>query len=122
MIENAGEIRRLPGKAKGRVGGSAFAGLVWVAAVPDTTDSDITAQAVDLFAKLERMLSEMGSDRTRVISATVYLSSLGNKPAFDEAWVAWAGENPEHWPQRTCVGAELVKGILVEIKLLAAEA
>jgi|SRR5579862_2694530 len=122
MIENAGEIRRLPGKAKGRVGGSAFAGLVWVAAVPDTTDPDITAQAVDLFAKLERMLSEMGSDKSRVISATVYLSSLANKPAFDEAWVAWAGENPEHWPQRTCVGAELVKGILVEIKLLAAEA
>ena len=122
MAEPAKKIWRLPGKAKGRVGGSAFGGLVWVAAVSDATDPDVARQAADLFAKLERMLAEMGSDKSRIISATVYLADLSIKSAFDDAWVAWVGENHDDWPQRTCVGADLVKPYLVEIKLLAAEA
>jgi enamine deaminase RidA (YjgF/YER057c/UK114 family) len=122
LVESSHAIRRLAGKAKGRAAGSAFGGLVWVAAVPDSVEPDVTAQSVDLFAKLDRMLAEMGSNKSRVISATCYLSTLTIKPAFDEAWAVWAGENPDHWPQRTCVGAELAKGTLVEIKLLAAEA
>lgn len=114
-------IKRLAGTATGRSAGSTFAGLVWVAAVPDRTDPDISLQSADLFAKLDRMLAATGTDKSRVISATTYLSTLANKSGFDEAWIKWIGDNTDHWPQRTCVGAELGKGMLVEIMLLAAE-
>ena len=48
------------------------------------------------------------------------LASLADKPTFDALYAEWMGDNPEHWPQRTCMGAELVAGYLVEIKLVAA--
>lgn len=112
-------VQRLAGTAKGRSAGSAVGGMVWVAAVPDKTDPDIAQQSTDIFAKLDRMLEGLGTCKTRIISGTCYLSSLANKPAFDQAWVKWIGEDTTNWPQRTCVGADLVNGALVEIMLLA---
>jgi enamine deaminase RidA (YjgF/YER057c/UK114 family) len=115
-------IRRLPHvhNIKGRSSGSIYNGMAWVAAVADKSGSTIEAQSADLFAKLERMLAGVGSDKTRILSATIHLANLADKPAFDAAYAAWMGDNPEHWPQRTCMGAELVPGYLVEIQLVAA--
>ena len=46
---------------------------------------------------------------------------MATKPEMDEVWNAWIGPNPDHWPQRACVGAALAEGSLVEIILLAAK-
>ena len=46
---------------------------------------------------------------------------MATKPEMDEVWNAWIGPNPDHWPQRACVGAALADGCLVEIILLAAK-
>jgi hypothetical protein len=53
--------------------------------------------------------------------AQIFLVDMATKPEMDEVWNAWIGPNPDHWPQRACVGAALADGCLVEIILLAAK-
>lgn len=33
------------------------------------------------------------------------LSDLSHKAPFDLTWCIWIGDDPHHWPKRTCVGA-----------------
>jgi enamine deaminase RidA (YjgF/YER057c/UK114 family) len=44
---------------------------------------------------------------------------MKNKSKMDEVWKSWIGENPEHWPQRACLGVELPENVLVEITAVA---
>ncbi|MET4043574.1 enamine deaminase RidA (YjgF/YER057c/UK114 family) [Bradyrhizobium sp. RT9b] len=122
MSERAHVIDRLRGKAIGRNAGTAYRELVWVATIPDRKTASISEQSADIFMKLDRLLAELGTDKQRILSATIYLSDLSHKASFDEAWCRWIGDDPCHWPQRTCVGAQLVGATLVEIMLLAARA
>jgi len=94
--------------------------LAWVVAVDNEKTPGIEQQTTRVFAKLEQFLAEAGSDKTRILSATIHLANLGDKAAFDKAWNIWVGDDPQNWPQRSCMGAELVAGLLVEIKLVAA--
>jgi enamine deaminase RidA (YjgF/YER057c/UK114 family) len=69
---------------------------------------------------LERSLLDAGSDKTRIVSAQIFLADMAAKAAMDGVWNAWIGSDPDHWPQRACVGAPLADGCLVEIILIAA--
>ena len=60
-----------------------------------------------------------GTDRTRLLSATVYITDMSRKPILNEVWDAWIG--PDHWPQRACVEAGLGGDTLVEIVAIAAK-
>ncbi|WP_157863361.1 Rid family hydrolase [Bradyrhizobium tropiciagri] len=122
MSEHTSGIKRLRGKATGRNAGTAYGNLVWVATIPDRKPPSISEQAADIFAKLDHLLETLGSNKERIVSATVYLSDLGHKTSFDEAWCTWIGADSRHWPQRTCVGAQLVGDTLVEIMLVAVRA
>ncbi|ESY32192.1 endoribonuclease L-PSP [Mesorhizobium sp. LNJC391B00] len=55
-----------------------------------------------------------------MLFANVRLSNVEHKEAFDIEWKAWVGDNPNHWPQLSCVGATLSAGTLVEIAVIAA--
>ena len=70
----------------------------------------------------KRSLEDAGSGKSRILSAQIYLVDMATKPEMDEVWNVWIGPNPDHWPQRACVGAALADGCLVEIILLAATA
>lgn len=122
MSEHEYGIERLRGKAIGRNAGTAYGDLIWVATIPDQKPPSISKQSADIFSKLDRLLAQLGSNKERILSATVYLSDLDHKVAFDQAWCTWIGDESRHWPQRTCVGAQLVGGTLVEIMLLAVRA
>jgi len=116
------EIKRLPHTwgIQGRSSGSIYNGMAWVATVAEDKSPSIETQTHSVFARLESMLEAVGSDKTRILSATIHLANLSDKPRFDELYAAWMGDEPQHWPQRTCMGAELVSGYLVEIQLVAA--
>jgi enamine deaminase RidA (YjgF/YER057c/UK114 family) len=115
------EIRRFRGSAAGRNRAVEYNGLVWtVATAPNAKDS-VAGQTRQCLAALERSLEEAGSGKTRILSAQIFLVDMATKPEMDEVWNAWIGPNPDHWPQRACVGAALADGCLVEIILLAAK-
>ena len=64
------------------------------------------------------MLSLGGTDKSRILSATVYMADLSQKDAMNEVWVAWL--DPTCLPARAAVGVELTPGTQVEIMLVAA--
>lgn len=114
------EITRTPGTATGRARTVTHGGLVYTVgtAVSDTTS--VAEQTRLTLANIDRNLAEGGSDRTRIIRATVYLRDMAAKDEMDAVWCDWIG-GPENWPQRACVGADLAGNDLVEIVITAAQ-
>lgn len=79
----------------------------------------IEAQAAGTLQELDRLLAEVGSDKTRLLQATVYLSDIAFKPRMDVVWNDWIGPE-DNWPQRACVGVDLDPGYLIEVVVTAA--
>ncbi|MER8671405.1 Rid family hydrolase [Mesorhizobium sp. M1156] len=119
-MEDTFRVERAPGIAPGRSSGSAYGHLVWVLATSEDGELNLKEQIAASFAKIDRVLSELKTDRRYLLSANVLLSNVEHKEAFDIEWKAWVGDNPNHWPQRVCVGAILSPGSLVEIAVVAA--
>jgi len=116
------DIFRSPGTAPGRNQGTAFGQFVWAVATDRTSSATIEEQTRKTLTELDRVLADLGSNRTRILSATIYLARMSDKPQMDAVWVDWIGADKSHWPQRACVGAVLEGKTLVEIVLVAAKA
>lgn len=80
---------------------------------------DISAQTQAVLRRIDAHLAEAGTDKSRILTATVYLRDIKQAGEANKVWNAWlAGCAP---PARTCVQAELAKPeILIEITLQAA--
>lgn len=112
-------IKRLQGTARGRCRATVHGGLVYAVATDLDNAEGIAAQTRNTLAALDATLEEAGSDKTRILQATVYLRDMATKAAMDEVWCDWIGPE-ENWPQRACVGADLAGDDLVEIVVTAA--
>lgn len=110
------DIQRFSGNAVGRSRAVAFGDLAFTVATAPGSAS-LQDQTRQVLARIEQNLRDAGSDKTRLLSATVYLADIRQKAEMDEVWNEWVG--PEHWPQRACVQAGLSPGVLVEIAVIA---
>ena len=113
-------ITRFRGSARGRNRCVEHAGIVYAVATAEGTD--IQEQTRRTLAHLDESLSMAGSDKTRILSAQIFLADMDQKAPMDEVWNDWIGPDWQNWPQRACVGAPLAPGTLVEIILTAATA
>ncbi|KQP59180.1 hypothetical protein ASG40_16525 [Methylobacterium sp. Leaf399] len=89
------------------------------AAEPEGTG--VTEQTAQILGQIDRLLALAGSDKGRILSATVYLSDIATFAQMNEAWEAWVDRgNP---PARATVEARLCEAhYLVEIVVVAARA
>ncbi|MFC0216819.1 enamine deaminase RidA (YjgF/YER057c/UK114 family) [Pseudochelatococcus lubricantis] len=95
-------------------GGLVFLGGI----VADDKSLGMKGQTEQILAKLGTYLAQAGSDRSRVLAATIYVTDLGLKDEMNEAWVAWFGA--ENLPARATVGvAQLGKDTLLEVVVTA---
>ena len=109
-------IERWRGDARGRSRTSAWRDLVFtVATAPGAT---VVEQTRASLAQISANLAEAGTDNSRLLSATVYLTDIANKAEMDAEWCDWIGD-AANWPQRACVQAALAPGTLVEITVVA---
>jgi len=96
-------------------------GTVYVAG---TTAADkslgMKQQTEQVLAKIDEYLARGGTNKSKLLAATVYISDMAQKPAMNEAWNAWIDrKNP---PTRACVAVELGSpNTLVEIVVTAAK-
>jgi enamine deaminase RidA (YjgF/YER057c/UK114 family) len=82
-------------------------------------DADITEQTQTMLAKVNELLASVGSDTTRMLSATIYLKSMDDFAAMNLVWNAWVPSG--HAPARACVQAAMARPeLLVEISVTAA--
>jgi enamine deaminase RidA (YjgF/YER057c/UK114 family) len=112
------EITRLAGAASGRSRAVAWRDLAFAVATAGHAGDDVAAQTAAALAQIERNLADAGSDKSRILQATVYLTEISAKAEMDAVWNAWIGA--DDWPQRACVGVQLAPGDLVEIVVVAA--
>jgi len=81
--------------------------------------ADITVQTQQVLQKIDTALAEAGSDKTKILSAQIWLTSIGHFAAMNEVWDAWVAEG--HAPARACIEARLASpDLLVEIGIIAA--
>lgn len=112
-------IIRYPGKAVGRSESVEHNGIVYTAVIAPDQSADFRDQTRQALEQLDANLAEAGTDRTRLLSATVYITDMSQKPTLNEVWDDWIG--PDHWPQRACVEVGLEGDTLVEIVAIAAK-
>jgi len=82
-------------------------------------DGDIKAQTADVLERLDATLAEMGTDKSKILSITIYMADMGEFSGMNEVWDAWVdGPNA---PARTTLGAPLAAPeIRVEMTAIAA--
>ena len=96
-------------------------GFVYTAGVvADDNTLDVTAQTKQTLAKIDKLLKLCGTDKSHVISATIWLPDIRLRDAMNEAWNAWTGG--KNLPGRACIEAKLADPkLLVEIMVIAAK-
>jgi enamine deaminase RidA (YjgF/YER057c/UK114 family) len=94
-------------------------GVVYLSGqVPDTASAPISVQATEILNRIDKLLATAGVDKTRVITANVWLSDPKHFDEFNAVWDAWVPSG--HAPTRACVQALLMKpGLDVEIAVTA---
>ena len=84
-----------------------------------TKGEGVTEQTAEILGLIDEILAETGSEKAKIISATVYLSDISTFAQMNVAWDAWLDKvNP---PARATVEAKLVAPeFKVEIAVIAA--
>ena len=78
--------------------------------------TDITGQTEQVMKNLAAVLAEAGTDFTRVVKTTCFLSDIANFAAFNEVYAKYFTE----CPARSCVAVrDLPKAVLVEVEVIA---
>jgi enamine deaminase RidA (YjgF/YER057c/UK114 family) len=86
--------------------------------VPATTGASIAVQTTEVLNRIDALLAAAGIDRTRLITANIWLSDPKHFDAFNAVWDAWVPAG--HAPARACVQALLMKpGLDVEVAVTA---
>lgn len=92
---------------------------VYYTSVPENLDDDATAQTANALAAIDVLLARVGSDKSRILDATIFLANSADFAAMNAAWDAWVVAGSA--PVRCTVQAQLMKPkYKVEIKIIAA--
>ncbi|MDO9625190.1 MAG: RidA family protein [Pseudomonas sp.] len=96
-------------------------GTVYLAGqLADDYSGDIVQQTRETLANIDAMLAEAGSDKSRILSVTIYLKDMARDYAgLNQVWDAWVA--PGAAPGRACVEAAMyTPEVLVEMMVVAA--
>lgn len=82
---------------------------------------DMAGQTAQVLAGIEKLLAEAGSDKSNILSTTIYVADMAEFPAMNAVWDKWVV--PGATPPRATVEAKLAKpAYKVEIQIIAAKA
>jgi len=85
--------------------------------VADDKSLPMKGQTEQVLKKIDAVLAKAGTNKSRILSATVYMADASLKDEMNEAWMAWVDR--ANLPTRTAVGAALTPGTMVEITICA---
>lgn len=109
-------IKRLPDHPT-RCEGVETKGFVTTVTVADDKSLPMYEQAKQALASIDSNLVKLGSHKSKILTAIVYVADIKQKPELNRAWDEWADRaNP---PMRACIGVTLEGKDLVEIIVTA---
>jgi enamine deaminase RidA (YjgF/YER057c/UK114 family) len=84
----------------------------------DPKTKDITAQTKDILAQIDGFLAKAGSDKSKLLTANIWITDMKNFAAMNAVWDAWV--SPGNTPARATVEAGLATpDYLLEIMVVA---
>ncbi len=87
--------------------------------VPNNTGCSFDEQIAQILAQAEITLAAVNSDKSRLLSATIYVTDKQHVAALNHAWSEWLPVGSA--PSRACIKVELLDpAMLVEIAFVAA--
>jgi enamine deaminase RidA (YjgF/YER057c/UK114 family) len=111
-------IQRFTGTVATRSRAVVHDGLVYTVATAAQKSPSLYEQTREALAAIDKNLADAGSNKSRILRATVYITEMARKPEMHRAWDEWVDmANP---PQRACIGVTLEGDDLVEILVIAA--
>lgn len=79
----------------------------------------IAEQTRDILDRIDALLKEAGTDKTKLLSATIWLADISSFAEMNSIWDSWV--SPGNTPARACVEAKLAAPeYTVEIGIIAA--
>ncbi|RBP08172.1 enamine deaminase RidA (YjgF/YER057c/UK114 family) [Roseiarcus fermentans] len=79
----------------------------------------VSDQTKEILEAIDRLLAEAGSDKTKIVSATIYLADIATFAEMNAVWDGWVPAG--HTPARATVEARLAApAYTVEIACIAA--
>lgn len=73
-------------------------GVVWLAGQVGQPGSDVADQTRQALAEVDRLLAEAGTDKTRILSAQVWLADIADFAEMNAVWDQWVPQG--HCPAR----------------------
>ena len=94
-------------------------GFVFTAGqVAATPTPSVAAQTAQILAQIDQLLSDAGSDKTKIVSASIWLAHIAGFAEMNSEWDKWVPAG--NAPARATVEAKLATpAYLVEIAVIA---
>ena len=73
-------------------------GIAYLAGQIEGPDGDAAAQTRETLAEIDRLLALAGTDKTRLLTAQIWLADMADFAAMNAAWDEWVPEG--HAPAR----------------------
>ena len=111
-------ITRFPGLTPTRSRAVVHDDLVMTVAVaPDPVTPSMYEQTQKALARIDEGLALCGSNKSKILSAIVYIHGMALKNEMNRAWDEWVDRADP--PIRACIGVELEAPHIVEIVVTA---
>ncbi|OOR99376.1 hypothetical protein B0186_07885 [Canicola haemoglobinophilus] len=73
--------------------------------VPENTDVDAYLQTKEVLGLIDKLLLEIGSSKSNILTAQIFLPDMQDYQAMNKAWDEWV--DPENAPARATVQSQL---------------
>ena len=94
-------------------------GTVYLAGQVGKPGESVTDQTREVLAQIDRLLAEAGTDKTRILSAQIWLADMADFAEMNAVWDAWVPQG--HTPARATGEAKLATpDYKVEVIVVAA--
>jgi len=99
--------------------GVCYNGIVWVAGQVGNAGDAVADQTRTCLAEVDRILALAGTDKTRILSAQIWMADMADFAAMNAVWDEWVPQG--HTPARATGEAKLATpAYLVEVIVTAA--
>lgn len=78
---------------------------IYLAGQVGTPGASVAQQAADCLEKIDTLLAKVGSDKSRLLQATIWLADMADFAEMNAVWDGWVSEG--HAPTRACGEAKL---------------
>ncbi len=85
--------------------GVAYNGILWVAGQVGNPGDSVADQTRTCLAEVDRILGLAGTDKTRILSAQIWLADIKDFAEMNSVWDAWVPQG--HTPARATGEAKL---------------